>query len=252
MDEGLLKRLIKHIFAMSITTTNIEVIRFVRDQISDASNMPQSTAVFSDRLVYESLRSSRAALLQRKIIEKEPINHENYQTISCIPLREVDVVECPCAPRSGCTFRVTEWDLPTPLGKLHSVSSIDGSINYSYVEWDKFNRKINGRRAHTSNSAYFTTKNTKRGIRLYLYNDIHKEMVSVTSVFADPIKIYNYPNCDGSVEECIDYLQLPFPVDPDLLGTIYEASFDLLRQRAPTEDKLQNESDDARSQTPIV
>lgn len=236
---------------MSITTTNIEVIRFVRDQISDASNMPQSTAVFSDRLVYEALRSSRASLLERKSRDRQSLNHENYQTISCIPLEEVDVVECPCAPRSGCTFRVTEWDIPTPLGKFFSVSSIDGSITYSYVEWDKFSRKINGRRAKTSNSAYFTTKNTKRGIRLYLYNDIHKEMVSVTSVFADPIKIYNYPNCDGTVNECLDYLQLPFPVDPDLLPLIYEASFEALRERSPAADKLQNESDDTRGPTPL-
>src|SRR5690606_2294642 len=128
-----------------------------------------------------------------------------------------------------------------------SVSSIDGSINYSYVEWDKFKRKIIGRRAHTSNTAFFTTKNTKRGVRLYLYNDIHKEYITITSIFSDPIKIYTYPKCDGAEEICADYLALPFPMDPELLAMNYELTLQSLRDVAPTADKLNNEVDDTRS-----
>ncbi len=236
---------------MSIITTNEEVIRYIRDRISDRSNRPESTAPFNDRLIYEALRSNRARLLSEKMMRRFPINHENYQSIGCIPLEEVDVVECPCAPVSGCTFKITKWDIPTPIGKYFSVSSVNGAINYSYVEWDKFKRKIIGRRAHTSNSAYFTTKNTKRGVRLYLYNDIHKETVTVTSVFSDPIKIYTYPQCDGKPVPCADYMKLPFHIDPELLSLTYEMTLQSLRDVAPTTDKLNNEVDDTRSSTPL-
>src|SRR5690554_4993675 len=96
-----------------INTTNKEVIRFLRNRLSSNDNRTESTTPFSDRLVYEALRSSRARLINEKIRAREPISLDNYQTIGCIPINEVDVVECPCAPKSGCTFMVTEFDLPT-------------------------------------------------------------------------------------------------------------------------------------------
>jgi hypothetical protein len=235
---------------MDIVTKNIEVIRFLRNRLSSTDNRPESTTPFSDRLVYEGLRVGRAKLLSDKTRARESLNLENYQTIGCIPIKEVDVVECPCAPRSGCSFRITEYDIPTSIGTFLNVNSIDGSINYSYVEWDRFKYKIHGRRSSNKSRGYYTTKNTKRGVRLYLYNDIHKSMVSVTSVFADPIKIYSYPNCDGLVK-CADPLNYPFPIDPDLLGAVYELASQMLRPLAPTADKLNNESDDSYSQTPI-
>jgi hypothetical protein len=236
---------------VDIITKNIEVIRFLRNRLSGTDNRPQSTTPFSDRLVYEGARVSRAKLLSDKMREKEDVNLENYQTIGCIPIDEVDVVECPCAPRSGCTFRIAEFDIPTPIGKLFNVNSIDGSINYSYVEWDRFKYKINGRRSSSRGRGYYTSKNTKNGVRLYLYNDVHKEYISVTSIFADPIKIYQYPNCDGTKIKCADPLEYPFPMDPDLLGMVYEMAAQFLRPLAPTADKLNNESDDVYSETPI-
>lgn len=236
---------------MSIVQTNKEVIRFLRNRISSLNNKPESTTPFSDRLVYEALRVSRARLLSDKMRARIPINLENKQSIPCLKIIEVEEVDCPCAPKSGCTFRVSENDIPTPIGTFFKVSSLGGDITYSYVEWDRFKNKINGRRASSRSRGYYTTKNTKRGVKLYLYNDIHKEYITVTSVFADPIKIYEYPRCDGTIEKCAEYLSFPFPIDPDLLGATYELATQTLRPIAPSDDKLNNESDDSYSQTPL-
>lgn len=234
-----------------IVTKNIEVIRFLRDRMSGTDNTPQSTTPFSDRLVYEALRASRAMLIYQKAKARDTLNLQNYQTISCIPLKEVPLAECPCAPKSGCSFLITEVDIPTPIGEFYSVSSIDGTINYSYVPWDRFQYKLNDRYASTSGGAFFTTKNTKNGVRLYLYNDIHKELVSITAIFGDPIKIYQYPKCDGGKELCPTPLEYPFPIDPDLLPSVYQMASDMLRPRSETADKVNNDSDDTWSQTPI-
>lgn len=234
-----------------INTTNIDVIRFLRGSLSSLNNKAESTTPFSDRLVYEALRSSRASLLFQKQSANLYLNQDNYQTIKCIPLREVDTVDCPCVPKSGCTFRASTIDIPTPIGKFYSVTSIDGSINYAYVPWDRFKFKLNDRYTSTTDTAFFTTKNTKEGVRLYLYNDIHKEYASITSIFADPIKVYSYPSCDGTPEKCADPLMYNFPIDPELLPGVYEMATQLLQPKAPQDDKVQNDSDDSRSQTPL-
>lgn len=232
-------------------TTNIDVIRFLRGRLSSNDNKAEATTPFSDRLVYEALRSSRASLIFQKQQANQYLNQDNYQTIGCIPLREVDVVDCPCAPKSGCTFRASTIDVPTPIGKFYSVTSIDGSITYAYVPWDRFKYKLNDRYASTSSTAFFTTKNTKKGARLYLYNDIHKEYAAVTGIFADPVKVYGYPKCDAKPLKCTDPLYFNFPIDPELLPNVYEMAVQLLRPLSPQADKLQNDSDDSHSNTPL-
>lgn len=234
-----------------IVTKNIEVIRFLRTRLSSLNNRPESTTPYSDRLIYEALRVARAQLIFQKTAQRMPLNLQNYQTIPCIPLEEVPVSECPCAPNSGCTFLATKFDMPTTIGNFYSVSSIDGSISYSYVPWDRFGDKLRDRYATTSGGAYFTTKNTKNGIRGFLYNDIHKENITPTAIYANPIEIYKYPNCDGTEVRCPTPLQYPFPVDPDLLPSIYEMATQLLQPLAPADDKINNASDDSKGGTPL-
>lgn len=236
---------------MTSNTTNIDVIRFIKDKLSSNDNKALSTTPFSDRLVYEALRSSRALLLNQKQQANQAINLANYQRIGCVKLKEADVVECPCAPKSGCSFLKTVPEIPIPIGQYYSVTSIDGSINYSYVPWDRFKYKINDRYSSTNNSAYFTTQNTKEGIKIYVYNDIHKEVVSITGIFSDPLKIYSFEDCDGKVDRCFNPLLKPFPIDPELLPQVYESALQLLAPVAPNADKLQNDSEDTYSPTPI-
>lgn len=236
---------------MEPNTTVSEVIKFVKDKMSSADNRPQNTTPFSDRLVYEALVAARSTMLYEKYRNNEELNMANYQRIGCIKLEEVDTVECPCAPASGCTFLRTIVDVPIPFGGFTSVTSVDGSITYSYVRWDRFKVKLMDRHASILPDGYFTTQNTKEGVKLYVYNDIHKEAISATGIFPDPLKIYNHADCNGVVNPCLNPFNKIFPIDPELKSALYQAAIQLLSPVVQASDVIQNDSDDVLGSTPI-
>lgn len=227
-----------------IGNTIAEVIYGFKDltdkaQISDDSG-------WSNRWIYWYLLRYRARLLRQKLREGGRLTQFNYQTINCILLDEVDLSECPCAPVSGCTFRKSHTALPQTIGKIKSVTSVDGQTTYSFVEWERLKNKINSRIAAQANTAYYTLKNTGEGTYLYLYNNVHTRGITVTSIFEDPLEVVLYPTCDGdtSRSECADYLEEKFIIDPDLLPTIYDmAMSQLLRAKSTVSDQVNDDTD---------
>ena len=231
--------------------TNRHAIAGFRDFVADKTGISDDSG-WSQRQVLFHLIRYRAALIQQKEEAGKKLSRFNYQTIPCIPLIETDVNECPCAPASGCKFLKTKWILPKPVSHFKSITSIDGGITYSFVEWDKFKYKINSRFESQSTKPYYTTKNTGSGVYIYVYNDQHKEFITPTSIFENPIDVQRYPDCEGKVEICIKPLDLEWIMDPDLLMAVYDLSFrNLFRIKSMVSDLMNNDNDDnIRNQQP--
>jgi hypothetical protein len=208
---------------------------------------------FSNRWIYNYLIKYRARLLREKL-RINRLTQYNYQTISCIPIVETDLSECPCAPFSGCTFYKTLHPIPQPIDKLKSVTSIDGQINYSFVEWERLENKIKSRIPKERTSAYYTLKDIGEGTHIYLYNDVHKKFITVTGIFEDPLKVFIFPGCDGNIvqETCSSYLDWDFILDPDLKSLMYDLAISqLLRAKSPASDLFNDGNDIITPSAPV-
>lgn len=234
--------------------TNRRIIQGFKDLVADKGFLSDDNG-WSSRLIFHYLLKYRARILAEKMGDrKSRVSLFNRQTIPCIPLEEIDIVECPCAPASGCTFLRTKYSVPEVLGESFIVSSIDGSINYSFVEWERFKYKLKSRVQADRNRPYFTIREIDNEYYVYVYNDVHKKLISVTAVFESPLDVQAYPSCDGVTDPCFKPLEQKFILDEDLVPIIYEMAFDMLwrLKRGTKTDILNDEVDDlAATQKPL-
>ncbi len=225
-------------------TTYRQVAQSVRQAVADKGGISDDNSTSTRYILFNLLRF-RAMLLAEKIKSRAHISKFNYQTIPCIPLEEVDVVECPCAPKSGCTFLKGKVNLPVLINGFKSVASMTGSISYTYVEWDKFRHKLNSRIKANQTAAYYTYKTGPDGTFIYVYNDIHKEFLTVTGIFDNVIDVQLFPGCDGAVDNCKRPLDLAFIFEPALFPLLQEL---VLRKvfgiSIKARDEISNDADD--------
>lgn len=212
-------------FKFKIGNTNREVVNAFRNIVADKLQMSQSNG-WSFRLVYYYLLRYRAKLIREKALSNKDLSQWNYQTIDCIPLMEVDMSECPCEPKSGCSWLRTEYTIPKPLHKLKSVTSKDGQVTYTFVEWERLKYKLMSRIPAQSKYAYYTIKTRNDGTHLYLYNDIFKKHLTVSGIFENPLEVQFFPDCNGVTKPCIFPDQQEFILDPDIFPAMYSLAFD--------------------------
>jgi hypothetical protein len=62
---------------------------------------------------------------------------------------------------------------------------------------------------------------------LYLVNDKMLTQVLLNGLFNDPEEIYNI-NCPGTDSNCPTYMEEEFPIDSDLVDSMYKLALDLL------------------------
>lgn len=224
--------------------TNRQVVQAFRLLIADKGRISDDSAVSTRHVLFNLLRY-RAFMLNERFHARRPISRYNYQTIPCIGLEEVDKHECPCAPKSGCSFLKTKVTIPVPIGGFKSITSIDGGINYTYVEWDKFKYKLDSRIKGTKVAAYYTTKTSVAGTFIYVYNDIHKKFLTITSMFENPIDVQSLPTCDGVQDKCTRPLDREFILDPELFGLVTELTITkVYRYQVQTTDGHNNDKED--------
>lgn len=217
--------------------TNREVIQAFREYTDSTGHVSEESS-WSNRLILRHLYSFRAPLLMQKVNEGGNSYRRARQTIPCVPLVEVDTNECPCAPQSGCTWRKTKYKVPDPLGNFISVTSIDGGIMYGYRNWDDVKDKFGSRVKAIREGATYSDKNG----HLYLHNDIHKEFITVTSVFLDPRHVKLLPDCEGNIDKCATPLDLEFPFDPELYPALFQMTFQLMSIKGSTVGDVLNDN----------
>jgi hypothetical protein len=224
---------------LKTSLTNREVIANFRDWAADGSSLlSQSNFVFQ-RIVLNHLLNFRATILSVKPNSGDNSYRKARQTTPCILLEKVDMSECPCAPLSGCEWLRTTQRIPETIGEVMSVTSVDGSIDYDYRNWDDVRNKFQSRHAAIRNSATFSEKDGY----IYVHNDIHKKAIKVTALFHDPKKIQLMPDCDGTiVNSCKSYLDLEFPFDPEQYPILFQSvSQFLLSTKTAPSDVINND-----------
>lgn len=232
--------------ANELSNTNRAIIQGFRDLVGDRYFLTDDNH-WSRRLVYYHLLKYRALIIQQKMEDrKSTVSHFNRQTIPCIPLEKTDVHDCPCVPVSGCTFLRTTYPIPEVLGTSFVVTSIDGSINYTYVEWERFKYKLTSRIPADRSRPYFTIKQFEGAFYIYVYNDIHRDYITVTAVFEDPLAVQCFPSCDGTTDPCFRPMEQPFVLDQELIPIIYDMAYKSLlpaKENAPV-DNINNDDSD--------
>lgn len=203
---------------------NSELIQRVKSQYN--KGVASDDSRLTSRHIYNKLLSVRSRLLFQKVNKNQKINQWSYQTIPCIELIEAPIHECPCVP-IGCKILRSKYKLPKTLSGLsrhiiQSVTTLDGqeNISESSFELEKY-RKGN---KYTPTKPHYYIRNEY----LYITNMRSLEVITLTGLFDNPLEVYNFqgfcpelncPDCD-----CISYLDLEFPIDPELEDPIIELS----------------------------
>lgn len=235
---------------MKFGNTNREVIYNLRHSIAELGTLSDESS-FSNRELYFLLLRFRAYIIAEKIRDKRfQLSKHNYQTIGCIPVDEVDAVECPCAPDSGFTFLKTRWPIPVTIGPIRSVISPGNHITYDYVQWDAIQDLRKSRFKAERNKPFYTMKTSKDGTYLYLYNDKHGKFITVTGIFENPLEVQNFPDCNtGELDPCFAPLDQEFIIDADLLPKVFDLVLtNRFKYKNPVSDILNDDKDDSATE----
>ena len=235
---------------LQVGITNREVVNAFRTLVADKVQISDDNG-WSTRLVYYYLLRYRAKLVREKVHRNRSLSHWNYQTIDCIPLVKTNSSECPCTPAPGCDWLKTEFPIPKPLHRLKSVTSKDGQVTYTFVEWERLKSKINSRISAQSKAAYYTLKTRTNGTYLYLYNDVNKKSITTTGIFENPLEVQYYPDCNGSVEKCQRPLNEEFILDPDLLPAVYDLAIGQINRAKQMGTDILNDDNDNITSTQL-
>lgn len=216
-----------------IKTTIRDIISGFSHTIEERTGRPFIDFRWPNRLIYFHLINQRAKLYYetRKQNQLEG-NYEDYaEVIPCVSMKEIDKVECPCAPASGCTFMKSILPLPTFVGgQPIVVSTLDGDRKYDFVEWSMFKHKINNRISGLNSSMLYTTRTIDNERWLYTYitknEKVHSVMVSGVPV--DPMEIMLYPVCGVVKVDMCNILDLQFIIEKRLINDLYNMTFEKL------------------------
>lgn len=218
--------------------------------MSDASGRISDDNIYPNKLIYYYL-----SMYRNRVLYEE--NGKNFllkdntavQTLVCVDMSEVDFVECPCAPKSGCTFMRSKIKLPSIMGGVPiSVTNVKGTDQYKYIRWDLFPHHLNSRSSSVSGGSYFTVKNIDLATYLYVYtnNAVSARKVQISAVFRNPLEVLTYPICGRTPEILCTLMDTEFIMEPHLQSTIFEKVREqLLNLRAiGTTDILNNDQAD--------
>ena len=199
--------------------------------------------------IYHRLRTARATVIKTLMERGEKVSEEHFQILSCIELEEVDRVECPFVPASGCVWLKSTCDIPDFI-TLQSVSTHLGQ-SYSYVRWDKIEQKTKGRLKSAAKEKFYSFRMQKDKVFLYIYNDEFIKNITLTGIFEDPIEANAF--CGEDKVAICNPMETSFHTSPFIMDTVSKTAWDLMtKARAAAKTKFLNNDTpvDATTQTP--
>lgn len=211
-------------------TTIREVIAGLAHDVEEKTGRPFIDFKWPNRLIYFHLINQRADIYyQTRRQNQVEGNYEDYtEVLPCVEMREVDIVECPCAPASGCTFMKVVKPLPKFVGgRPAAVTTLTGFDRYNYVEWTMFKFRINNRNAVLNKSFLYTiqTINNETWLYTYITNDVKARAVKVAGVPIDPMEVVMYPVCGKEPPDMCNLLDYKFIIEKRLMSVLYDATF---------------------------
>jgi hypothetical protein len=165
------------------------------------------------------------------------LSEEAYQVLPCIDLVEVDRVECPTIPASGCVWLKSTCALPDPI-RIQSISRQLGD-GYSYVRWDKIKEKTGGRLKSAAKEKFYSLRTINDEVHLYIYNDETIKSITATAIFEDPIQAAQYCGVDQTA--MCSPMDLSIHTPRVLIDQIIKQTWDsTIRVRAAAKAKMLN------------
>ena len=226
--------------------TNREIISNFRN-LTDKTHISDDSG-WSTRLVFRHLLKYRSLLLSEKKRANRKLNTDNYQTI-CVPLEEVDVVDYPSVPPSGCTWLKSVLPIPKVIQGYLSVMSLANNETFDYIRWQDIEDKQYSRKPAVTKESFFTEKVTDNGTFIYITNKDFLKSVQLTAMAYNPIEFQLFQGCGNNEKnKCVPYLDLEFVLDPDLLSPMFDMALERIyryKQNAPA-DLLNNDDDDIK------
>jgi hypothetical protein len=199
--------------------------------------------------IYNKITTVRSKLLSQEAKKKQKLNRWNYQTLPCVELILANSHECPCVIGVECKILRSKHKIPKPLTDynshlISSVTSIDGKIIYGETTWES--KIYDSGNKYTSNMPDYFIRNEY----LYITDKLGPKMISITGLFEDPLEVEKFPSyCANEdcidCDECVDFNEIDFPIDADLIDTMIEMCYNELLNIFPSmiEDSDNNSSE---------
>lgn len=245
-----------------------EAVEAFRGHFEDLSGRPSDDFAYPPKLIYYYLNLYRNAVTYEDRMRKSISNLDEsiVGTLPCVELTKVDIVECPCAPASGCKFLKSKFRIPKlldglPLAVVTLASECDNCDpeiqEFTYVPWSNFQYKLTSRLSAQRTGLYYTMKNIDSEYHLYIYtNSKYKDLKAVTlrGIFKNPIEVAEFPICNEVEKIVCNPMDLPFTIEDELQPIVYDKVFAMLvklKQATPTSDVLNNDNNDNTSRVPL-
>lgn len=212
------------------------VINAFRHYAEDRSGRTNDDLSMPNLLVYYYLnmyRQTESAKLARNL-GAIGMGAGTVHTIPCMELEKLDVIDSPFVPPTGCYFLKSKYPLPVMMDGLPiTVTTVapdckncDGEIReFTYVEWQNFQYKVNSRIHGQSGELYYTVKNEGNISHLYIYTNSRFDMLKAAAISLipkNPLDIISYPKCGEGVKVPCSYLDDQFIIDPEIEAAVFE------------------------------
>ena len=207
----------------------------------------------SPRHIYSKLISLRSKYISQQAKKKQKINQWNFQTLSCVELIKTDIHNCPCIPPIGCKVLRTKYPLPKPLTDLNrhliqSVTSLDGTIIFSEIQWDEVKYKASSK--YTATKPDFFIRNGYLYLIGLTQRMRHLNIITITGLWEDPLVSYNFiGKCEEDCtdcEDCTSALDKDFHIDGENVDWIIsEAAEELISYYNQNKEDLTNDTKDS-------
>lgn len=245
----------------------------IRDTISsfhhyfeDRSGRPSDDLSATPSLIYYWLNIYRQDELEKLKNSGKLLNEGSFQVIPCVELIVIDSVEAPFVPATGCYFLRSKYPLPAMKdGIPYSVTTVDPTCHncdnetkeFTFVQWNKFQYKINSRIEHQSEALYYTVKNAGEETYLYIYSNSKYDMLkaaAVSLIARDPLDVLSFPECGNLKITPCSFLDHRFLIEQEIESRVFERTFTSLKgfQNGSLADNLPNGNNDTNPSNPPV
>lgn len=217
------------------------IVDAFRIYLSDRTGRPSQSISVPNKLIYFEFIGALAKVLSG--VEKS--EQKQMSPTICMDMEEVDIVECPCAPASGCEYMKSMKEIPTIIGLPLDVSTSDSGNTSTYLDWSNFKHKINSRVLAERNGRYYTLKTIGGEQHLYVYHTKETTRLKTVQFTAIPYDIIEFQksSCgDTSKFDCN-----PMDVAVMLRAEDRDTCFAMMFQNIAKEMQIEGTSDNTNN-----
>lgn len=197
----------------------------------DASLKPQEIEASTPMLIHDYLMIARDSVmyLDSRGRELNNVLRDDGFLLKCVALEEADKNECPCNPRSGCTWLKSCDPLPAYKGdSLYAVTLTNQNKDIPYSRWtDMKDMSSSYSPVFSSGESCYTKKKFINGEFLYIETDLELDFVSVFLPITDFLSASSYSQCNDEEEVC-NILDMNFYVPSELRLQVMQTTVALL------------------------